>query len=532
MRHFTKIAAAALFMGAAFTASLPATAETPKDTLVIAWSIDDIISLDPAEIFEFSAAEIAGNTYEKLVDYDPKDVSKVFGVLADSWTVTGDGKILTFKMKEGRKFASGNPVTAEDAVYTLERAVVLNKSPGFIITQFGFTPENVKEKIKTTGPMEFTFEMDKAYASSFVLYCLTASVGSIVDKKLLMEHEANGDFGYEWLKTHYAGSGPLTIKEWRANEAVVLERNENYSGTKTPLARVIYRHIKESTAQRLQLEKGDIDIARNLSPEELKAVSSNPDIAIQSAVKGTVYYLGLNQKNENLAKPEVREAIKYLVDYQAIADTIMNSLGKVHQAFLPEGFLGAINDNPYSFNPDKAKELLTKAGLPDGFSVKIDVRSIPTEQGIAEAIQQSMAKGGVKLEIIPGDGKQVLTKYRARQHDIFLGSWGSDYQDPNSNADTFAANHDNSDKAKAKPLAWRNAWDIPDLTKETESAVLESDAAKRAAIYEDLQKKVLATGPFVIMFQQIEVAASRKTVKGFTLGPSFDNNIAYTATKE
>ena len=532
MRHFTRIAAAALLLGAASFMPFQARAETPKDTLVIAWSIDDIISLDPAEIFEISASEIAGNTYEKLVNYDPKDVSKVYGELADSWNVTGDGKIITFKMKEGRTFASGNPVTAEDAVFSLERAVVLNKSPGFIITQFGFTPENVKEKIKTTGPMEFSFEMDKAYAPSFVLYCLTASVGSIVDKKLVMEHEANGDFGYEWLKTNYAGSGPLKIREWRANEAVVLERNENYSGTKTPLARVVYRHIKESAAQRLQLEKGDVDVARNLSPEELKAVSSNPDITTQSAVKGTVYYLGLNQKNENLAKPEVREALKYLVDYQAIADTIMNNLGKVHQAFLPEGFLGAVSDNPYKLDVAKAKELLAKAGLPDGFDVKIDVRSIPTEQGIAEAIQQTFAQGGVKLEIVPGDGKQVLTKYRARQHDIFLGQWGSDYQDPHSNADTFAANPNNADDAKAKPLAWRNAWDIPELTKKTQAAVIEPDSAKRAAIYEELQKEVLATGPFVIMFQQIEVAAQRKNVKGFTLGPSFDNNIAYTASKE
>ena len=87
----------------------------------------------------------------------------------------------------------------------------------------------------------------------------------------------------------------------------------------------------------------------------------------------------------------------------------------------------------------------------------------------------------MKLEIIPGDGKQTLTKYRARQHDIYIGQWGADYQDPHTNADTFAANDDNSDDAKAKPLAWRNAWDIPELTAKTRAAVLERDAAKRAA---------------------------------------------------
>ena len=90
-------------------------------------------------------------------------------------------------------------------------------------------------------------------------------------------------------------------------------------------------------------EKGDIDIARNLGSEELDAVSKNPDVKVDNGAKGTLYYLGLNQKNPNLAKPEVREALKWLVDYQAIADTIMKNRVKVHQAFLPEGFLGAVN---------------------------------------------------------------------------------------------------------------------------------------------------------------------------------------------
>ena len=78
---------------------------------------------------------------------------------------------------------------------------------------------------------------------------------------------------------------------------------------------MIYRHVKETATQRLLLEKGDIDFARNLSPEELDAVSKNPDIKTSGA-QGHVYYVSLNQKNPNLAKPEVREALKWLVDYR------------------------------------------------------------------------------------------------------------------------------------------------------------------------------------------------------------------------
>jgi len=164
--------------------------------------------------------------------------------------------------------------------------------------------------------------------------------------------------------------------------------------------------------------------------------------------------------------------------------------------------------------------------------VTMDTRNTPDITGMGEAIQQTFAQAGVKLELIPGDGAQTLTKYRAREHDIYIGRWGPDYQDPNTNADAFAANPDNSDGASAKPLAWRNAWDIPELTKKTRAAVLEQDPEKRAAMYEEMQREVMETGPYVIMFQEIEVAAMRDNVSGFIIGPSFDANQFGLARKD
>lgn len=525
-RSFT----AAAITAVAMTTAMPVWAETPPDTLVQALAIDDIISLDPAEVFEISTTEMLGNSYETIIGYDINDVSKIFGVVADTWTLSPDGLTMSFTIKKDKKFASGNPMTAADVVYSLVRTVKLDKSPAFILGQFGLTPDNVEEKVKQTGDYSFDFTMDKPYAPTFLLYCLTASVASVVDEKLVKEHEVDGDWGYNWLKTNYAGSGPFTIREWRANEAVVMERNDNYSGNKPALARAIYRHVPEAATQRLLLEKGDIDIARNLLPEELAALSSNPDIAIQAAPKGTIFYISLNQKNQYLSKPEVREAMKWLVDYQTIADTIVKGKYDVHQTFLPKGFLGALDENPYKLDVAKAKELLAKAGLPDGFTVTMDTRNSPDVTAIAQAVQQTMAEAGIKIEIIPGDGGQTLEKYRARTHDIYIGVWGPDYQDPHTNA-TFARNPDNSDGAAAKTLAWRNAWDIPEMTAKADAAVMEADPAKRAQMYVELQQENLKTSPFIIMFQQTEIAALRNNVKGFVMGPSFSDNKFDAVTK-
>lgn len=509
----------------------PANAATPADTLVMAWQFDDIITLDPAEIFEFSGAEYAGNTYDRLIGYDVDDVSKIYGVVAESWSVSPDGKTFTFKIRDGIKFASGNPLTAEDVAFSLQRTVILDKSPAFILGQFGFTAQNVRDRIKAVDAGTVTLETDQQYAPTFVLYCLTATVGSVVDKKVVMEHEKDGDLGHAWLRTNYAGSGPYKLNQWKASEILMLDANTEYWDGAPNLKRVIIRHIAEPATQRLLVEKGDIDIARNLGPDQIKGLEGNPDVRIHAAPKGGIFYLGLNQKHDALQKPQVRQALKYLVDYDGIADTILKGSMVPHQAFLPKGFLGALEDKPFKLDPEKAKQLLAEAGYPDGLTLTMDTRNNFPTLDMAQAIQSTFALGGVKLEIIPMDGKQALTKYRARNHEIYIGRWGPDYQDPHTNADTFAKNVDNADDAKAKPLAWRNAWDIPEMSKKTDAAVKESDPEKRAQMYLELQREHQATSPFVIMFQDIEVAAERANIKDFVLGPSFDSNFYRYVTK-
>src|SRR5262249_19022220 len=289
-------------------------AATPKDTVVMAKQIDDIISFDPAESFEFSGSEAIGNIYERLIGYDLKNVSQLKGELAESWSVADDGKTYTFKMRRGPRFHSGSPVTAKDAAWSLHRAVALNKSPGFILTQFGFTKDNMATRIRAVDDQTLVIETADAVAPTFFYYCLTAVVGGIVDSKVVQGHDKGGDFGNEGLKTTPAASGPFKLVAGKPNESYTRARHDDYWGsTKAIPRRVVVQHIPEPATQRLLLEKGDVDYARNLTKDQLDAIKGNAGIAIQPAPKGAILYLGLNQKNPNLAKPEVREALKYLV---------------------------------------------------------------------------------------------------------------------------------------------------------------------------------------------------------------------------
>lgn len=524
--------AGALLATTAMSGLSPTAAQTPKDTVVMAKQIDDIITLDPGEAFEFSGVEVGANVYDKLMGVDLKNNNALVGDLATSWSVSADNLTYTFKLKPNVKFHSGNALTAADVVYSFQRAVTLNKSPGFILRQFGFDKDNVLAKIKAVDPLTVSITVDKPYAPTFFLNCLTSGVASIVDSKLVKQHEKDGDFGNAWLKLNSAGSGAYSVRAYRPSEQYALEANPNWHHGAPKNKRIIVRHVAEPASQRLLLEKGDVDFARNLSKDQLAAVRTNANISLTQGDKGYILYLGLNTKNPNFAKPEVREALKWLTDYDAIEKNIVQGTYVAHQSFLPKGFLGAISDRPYKFDLAKGKELLAKAGLANGFTVTMDVRSTSPITDIAQAIQATWAQAGIKLELIPGDGRQTLTKYRARTHDIYIGQWGPDYLDPHTNAETFAINEDNKDDAKSKTLAWRNAWDIPDMTRKTKANVLETDAAKRKAVYEELQREHQKVSPFVIMFQQIEVAAYRKGVEGFVVGPTSDTNLYHTIVKK
>ncbi|MBV8379709.1 MAG: ABC transporter substrate-binding protein [Pelomonas sp.] len=518
---------ALLGAGSAAVLAAPAlvrAAPPPRDLLVQAMAFDDVLSLDPAESFEVASSEVLGNTCERLLRFDLDDPSRLVGVLARDWRLGADGRSYRFELAEGLRFASGNALTAEDVVFSLARAVRLDKAPAFILNQLGLSKDRLGSALAQDGPLALSLQTSEAFAPSFVLNCLTAIVASVLDKRLLLAHEVDGDLGHAWARRSHAGSGPFALRDWRANEILTLDRNEHFHGPRPALARVIYWHVKEATSQRLMLVKGDVDVARNLTPQDLDALAGAPELRITATPKGGLYYIGLNQKNPVLAKPEVREALKWLVDYDALGATLIRHIGRPWQNFLPQGIFGASLAAPFHQDIARARALLGKAGVPDGFELTMDVRSTQPDQGMAEAFQQWAARAGLRISLLPGDGKQTLTRYRARKHDLYLGDWSVDYWDPQSNAGAFAYNIDNSEHPATKPLAWRNAWDIPGLSHETLAALMERDDERRRADYERLQDEFRRSAPFVILCQQTQVAALRREVQGYRLGPTSDTN--------
>jgi peptide/nickel transport system substrate-binding protein len=514
----------------AVSAMPSARAATPPGLIVMAKQIDDIISFDPAESYEFSNNEVDGNVYRRLVAPDHADTTKVTGDAAAAWTVSNDGTIFTFTLKPDVVFPSGKPATAEDAAFSLQRVVKLNKTPGFIITQFGFTKDNVDTLIMAIDPYTLHFELPTAQSTSFVLFCLSANVGSIVEKATVMANEANGDLGNAWMKSHSAGAGGYQLTSYAASDHVTIDANP-HSGIKTASRRIIIRHVADPSAQLLMLQKGDADIVRNLTPDQLKTIDGDRDFHVTASPQSSQIYIAMNQNVPELAKPQVRQAVKWAIDYEAIAKNITPNSYVVSQSFLPAGLPGALTDKPFHKDVAKARSLMAEAGLADGFSVSMDCPSVQPYADIAQAVQADLAAIGIRINLLIGDTKQVITKTRARQHQMAMLYWGTDYFDPNSNAQAFCANPDDSDASKLKILAWRSHFVDPELTAMVEAAAKELDSAKRVAMYQKMQALSQERAPFVMMLQAISNAVQGRGVSGFVIGPLPDYTKYYNIAK-
>jgi peptide/nickel transport system substrate-binding protein len=526
-RIFTTVAV--LAMAAAL--AMPAAAKAPPNVLVVAKNIDDIVSLDPAQAFEFTGGEVLANLYEKIVQYNPADIDRIMPGLAESWTVSEDGKTLTFKIRQGAAFASGNPVRPEDIIFSYKRVIVLKKPPSFIIAQLGWTAENFDSMVKKVSDNQVSLTIGDNFAPSFVLNALAARPGAIVDEKEVMKNAKGDDLGNEWLTRNSAGSGPFTLRAWRPGQSVVLAANKSYFKGAPKLEQVILSHVPEPGTQRLMVESGDADMARNLGPDQIAGLKDKPGVKIEDYPQAAIHFLSFNLKHEKLRNPALWEALKYLIDYDGIANTLLRGQMRVHQAFWPAGFPGAITDTPYKLDIAKAKDILAKGNVPAGLTIDMDMINSAPFTEIAQSIQASMAQVGIKLNLIPGASAQVITKYRARAHEAMLLYWGPDFMDPHSNAKAFAYNVDNSDGAPQSTTTWRNSWLIPELSARTRAALVERDAAKRLDMYRALQNDVMKVSPWAITFQAQAQVALRSEVKGFVHGPTNDLILYHGVTK-
>jgi peptide/nickel transport system substrate-binding protein len=248
-------ATAALLLAAALALpGAPALAATPRDQLVIGMNMNNLLSLDPAGATGNDVLGVVANLYDYLVELDPHDLSQVRPALAESWAIAPDGMSLTLTLRGDARFQSGRPLTAADAAWSLQRVLKLNLAMASPWKSYGFSAGNAERLIQAVDARTLRITLPEPTDPKMVLYTLGTSVSAaILDRDTVLAHQKNGDLGAAWLLTHAAGSGPYALTEWRAKDAMLLDRYDGYWRGPARLRRVVMRHVPESLSLRFMI---------------------------------------------------------------------------------------------------------------------------------------------------------------------------------------------------------------------------------------------------------------------------------------
>lgn len=487
----------------------------PPQVLVFGRGADSV-GLDAAHQEDGESFKVAELIFDTLVQYK-QESTDIEPALATSWSSREEGLVWVFELREGVTFHDGTPVNADAVVFSLERQrdeehpFHLVGGPYLYWLSLGMS-EKI-ESVTAVGPMQVEIRLREAYSP--LLNVLATPPFAVVSPTAVA---ASGeDFGSQPV-----GSGPFRFTEWRRNDRILLDRNEDYWGGVSDLQRIVFREIPDKHARRVELEKGSIHVLDSADPEDIDDMRSNPELVVVEKAGMNVGYVALNTSRAPLDDPRVRYAINHAIDKQTIVDQLYNGRALVAKNPIPPTIWGYNDDiEDFAYDPEKARALMAEA-LPDGLSEPLSffVPSnprpyFPNPENIGLAIQSDLEKAGIPAQIKTFEWSTYLEKVRQGEHDLAMLGWIADYADP----DNFL--YFTLSKTNATPPASNIAMYKSD---ELEELLLrgqkEADTAARTAIYRRAQEVVRKDAPWVVVAHATRIAVVRANVERFTLHPT------------
>lgn len=504
--------------------SAVAHSNTPSDQLIIALKMNNILSLDPAAATGNDIAFVNANLYDTLIELDPEDPTIILPSIARDWSTADDNMSLKFTLRDDINFHSGNPLTADDVVWTIERVLKLNLALATTWKALGFTQENVSSLISAPSAHEVEIKFPRELDPKLVMYTLATSPSAfIIDKQQVLEHEQQGDLGNQWLTTNAAGSGAFSLAQWIPQDRIIMTKNDRYWGEMPTIERIVMRNLKESQTMRLMIERGDIDVAIGMSVPDIRSLEGAKGVDIQTTQRGTLYYVAVSMQNDILANEDVRRAIRGTINYDGINDSIMPFYGIFHQRPVKLGLPATLPEPMYSLSTEEARALLAEAGYENGFTTTIRALNESPFINVAINLQNSLERIGINAEIISGTGNQVYGAMRDRRFDIIVGRGGGGFAPhPDSNLTPLLLNPDNSDAAKLTNFqGWRTGYQNERINELIMQAVSEADSDVQNRLYGEVQsiyeEDVGALFPFS---QMVNTVAVRSDVEGYRDDPA------------
>jgi peptide/nickel transport system substrate-binding protein len=474
-------------------------------------SFQNIDTLDAHNTTFISACGIHNNIYNgllKIVSPDGKSVD-FKPELAREWEIQGD-RVHVFRLHKGVTFYNGDPCTAAEVKWNLERVKDKNQAP------IHAWKLELLEAIETPDPLTVKLYFSKPYP--FLRVAFTGSTGRAAT---ILNPRAVQEKGKAYGRSP-VGTGPFKFVEWKEADYILLEKNPNYwetdaSGVRLPyLDKVLIKFIVEPSTLVAALKTGEVDGVNDVSPQFIGDLRKDPKLNVMTAVGGNWQCVHFNLAKEPFSDKPLRRAVAFAIDRKEILDRVEFGEGIVaHGPISPP--MGVFYDpafesgkNGQYFDLEQAKALMKQAKY-DGREVTLLSVNSGTGPRRCEVLQAQLAKIGVKVRIEQADAPTFRRRWlQERQWDMVTLQWDADL-DPDETL--FPELHSTE--------AWNaGKWVNKDFDRAVELARTENDFKKRKKAYDDAVKAIVEDAPVAVIAHVNEDKTFHKYVKGFQMIPA------------
>jgi len=449
---------------------------------IVRYTLTTTPQIDPGVGADLGAATVLINIYDPLVM--PKKDGSVEPWIAKDWKVSDDGKTWTFTIRDDVKFHSGNPLTAGDVAYTMQRLLDMGEGFGYL---FNSTIEEVRAVDDTTVEFVCNKTAGTLLATLVRLY--------ILDSKLVEENYGQGDYGDKgdygkaFLLENDAGSGPYKVKEYAANSHVLCEQNTDYWNELDPNAPKEFRAIgsNEAVTVKTMMERKELELTdKYQTSETINSLGKVDGIDIMETNTGDIMYLLLNNSKAPTDDPHVRKALAYMMDYDVVCNDIFPNSKKA-DSIISQTSLGHKKMNDYSFDIEKAKEEIAQSKYADNitdYPIEVCwVAETPDREKLALLIQAAADQIGVKVNVVKTPWASVIENSSSPEStaNVTTTGFAADYPEAGGVFDSALSSK--------KAGTWMNCCWINDdkLDGMIDEALSTIDTDERVAKYEAIQ---------------------------------------------
>jgi peptide/nickel transport system substrate-binding protein len=481
---------------------------TQSSTLIFARG-SDAQKLDPADVDDGESVKTLNQICEGLLRFKPGTL-EVEPWLAKSYSVSDDGLTITFEIREGVQFHDGTPVNAETAAWSFHRQYDKDHPghlPGSIFQYWNYLYSEV-ESVSVDGPMTLTMHLSQP--NSTLLYSLACFPAYLISPKALE------DYGQDMVN-HPVGTGPYKFVNWEPNQAIILEKNENYWDEPAGYDRLVIKSVAENAVRLLELKAGKIDGLDGLQPSEVQPLIEDPQFTVYHKPGMNFAYIAFNQAVERLREPEIREAIYKAIDRKKLVRVALDGMGEVANFPIAKGMLGEPAEfDPVPYDPDAARAVLAKYADRWTTPIVISVMNAPRlyapdPVNIISLIREDLKQVGLAVEVEVRDFKNHLHHTRNGRHEIGFLGWHGDNGDP----DNFLSIHLGSWAAEMGGATNIAFYKNPEMDRLLIEARKVSALDKRQKIYEQALAIWRRDLPLLPLVHGEDITVFRSGITGF-----------------